>query len=202
MRPKLKVSRLTNLQDARSSAAVGFDMISFSLERGSSKKLPSSSIWSIVNWLSGPDILIELNVASLDELQDVQKTMELTWVSLPVADWDLGLRTQLPSQLILRADQSSSADTLLTHIQEAHALGIQVLIELDLSSPTQVEAYTSLLPHTFLHFPALDMTQTFAATSPLIPYGFSLGEEAEEEPNQLDYERIDDFMEVFEARFG
>ena len=71
MHPILKINQLTNLQDARSSAAVGFDLISFSLERGNPKKLSAAMVWNIVNWLSGPEIVLDLNVASLEELPEV-----------------------------------------------------------------------------------------------------------------------------------
>lgn len=202
MRPKLKISRLTNLQDARSSAAVGFDIISFSLERGNDKKLPASSIWSIVNWLSGPEILIELTVASLEELEEVQQTLTVSHVSLPASEWNIQLQDQVPTHVLLRADHGSSAASLLAHIQEANSQGIEMMIELSLQSPDQVESFSTILNHCLLHFPRLDITQSFAATSPVLPYGFALGEEAEEEPNQLDYARIDDFIDVFEARFG
>lgn len=202
MRPKLKISNLTNLQDARSSAAVGFDFISFSLERGNPRKLPSSSIWSIINWLSGPEILIELNLASLEELTDVQETFVVQHITFPASEWDIRLAQELPRQITLRADQSHSPSQLETWIEEAEAAGIQLKIELSLSQTEEAEAYLALFPHLLLHFPSLDQTQSMAVTATQLPYGFVLREEAEEEMGQLDYERIDDFIEVFEARFS
>ena len=72
MKPQLKIGPLTQLQDARSSAAVGFDWLSFSLERGNPKKLSPSLIWNIIQWVSGPEIMIELDAASYMEWEEVQ----------------------------------------------------------------------------------------------------------------------------------
>ena len=202
MKPLLTIGPLTHLQDARSSAAVGFDIISFSLERGSVKKLPASSIWSIVNWLSGPEILIQLNLDSLEELAQVQQTFPVGMVSLPAADWDIRLASELPPKVILKADASHSIGLLTQWLEEADDANLELFIELHLEREGEADLYSSILSKSLLHFPDLDMTQSFAASSAMQPYGFAIGEEAEEEPNQLDYERIDDFLEIFEARYS
>ena len=83
MRPILKISKLANLQDARSSAAVGFHQISFDLQRGSMSKLSASMVWNMVQWLSGPEVVLEMDVASLPELEDIKGQFEYQSVSIP-----------------------------------------------------------------------------------------------------------------------
>jgi len=189
------------LQDARSSAAVGFDLVSFSLERGHHQKLPAKLIWNMVNWLSGPETVLELDLNSLPELEEEGDSFDYQWVGFPAADWNSRLLAEFPA-VILRADASLSPAQLQTWIHEAEAAGKQLLCQLSVPNAAAVEGFGALLPYLLFHFPDLDQLQGFAATAPEAPRGFVMETEAEEEPGLLDYQRIDEFMEVFEARFG
>jgi hypothetical protein len=189
------------LQDARSSAAVGFDLVSFSLERGHNQKLPAKLIWNMVNWLSGPETVLELDLNSLPELEEVGDSFEYQWVGFPAEDWNSRLLAEFPA-VILRADASLSPAQLQTWLQEAEAAGKTLLCQLSVPNAAAVEGFRELLPYLLLHFPDLDQLQAFAATAPAVPRGFVMETEAEEAPGLLDYQRIDEFMEVFEARFG
>ena len=110
-KPSLKIGPLTNLQDARSSAAVGFDLVTFSLERGSNKKLSGSMIWSIIQWLSGPEIVLEINRFSLEELKEIEGVFTYEYLSLPLEEWGEDLLA-LPGKLILRTSSDSSPEQL------------------------------------------------------------------------------------------
>ena len=197
MRPKLKISQLTNLQDARSSAAVGFDLISFSLERGSSRKLSVSMAWNMIQWLSGPAITLELNRASLEEWEEAKKSFSAEWITLPWRDWEDSLTEGV--NVILRVDAKQDSKELERII--ASSSDQEVFLELQLNSSEEVTTWQDLLDRTFLHFPDLDQAQAYVEGGHPLPYGFSFHQEAEEEPGVLDYERIDDFLEVFNEMF-
>lgn len=201
MRPQLKVNRITNLQDARSSAAVGINLLSFSLERGHGRKLPAKMVWSMANWLSGVEIVLDLNLQSLDELQEVGDSFSFQWVGFPAAEWDSHLLKELPG-VILSADSTLSPAQLAEWIAEAERQEKRLLVELRVGETEALKAFEPFFPHLLLHFSSVDELQRYAATAPAVPYGFILGEEAEENPGELDYQRIDEFIEVFEARFG
>ena len=199
-RPLLKVGPLTNLQDARSSAAVGFDLITFNLERGSMKKLPASLIWNITQWLSGPEIVIEINRISLLELDELEKTMSWAWLSFPYEDWTPDLLS-LKGRHILRVNSSHSPDTLKELLEtvnrtEENRLWLELSLELD-----QLPLYAEVIGNAFVHFPDTDQIQQFLSKNLYTPAGFCLGEEAEEEAGLLDYERIDELLEVYTDRF-
>jgi hypothetical protein len=191
MRPKFKISNLTNLQDARYSAAVGFDLLSFSLARGSARKLPTNLVWNIANWLEGPEIILELNRESLPELEEV--TFDYRYLSFPIEDWEPGLLEGSPA-VILVADQGCEPEHLQKVIDEHEG---EVKIELFLGEGADASSYQAFFPQLLLHFLDLDSLESFLRDSKELPWGISLGEEAEEEPQLLDYERIDEIMAIF-----
>lgn len=197
MRPILKVSNLISLQDARSSAAVGFDLVSFSLERGSTKKLSSSLIWNMVQWLSGPEVVLELNLISLEELEEVKKLFQWSYITLPFEEWDERLLANHP-KIILRADQFIDPAKITETVIQAEDAGVELKFEISLPDADSATAYQGVADHVFLHFVSLDELLDFVKASPFAPYGINLGEEAEEEPGFLHYERIDDLMDLLD----
>ncbi|MDX2250614.1 MAG: hypothetical protein SF052_27780 [Bacteroidia bacterium] len=200
MRPKLKISNLTNLQDARSSAAVGFDLISFCLERGSNKKLSPEMIGNIANWLSGPEIILEMNVVSLGELSLIDKTFSWRYITLPFSEWNDDL-LNLSGAVILRADETCNSEVIRSLVQQAGFREKELKFEINLPHAEAAKNYISVAEHIFLHFP--DITQTLACvqSEAILPFGFSLGEEAEEEPGMLNYQLLDEFLEIFSLHF-
>lgn len=200
MRPKLKISNLISLQDARSSAAVGFDFIGFNLIRGANQKVSVSMAWNIIQWLSGPEIVLELDKSSMPELDDAANTFEFPHVSLPWEDWSPG--TDLKGKdVILRGDHSLTPDQVGTLLEQMESLGVSGLIELSLPGIAEVKAYKPHLGHCLIHLPQLEMVEDLIQQNDLIPGGLSFYDEVQEEPGVLDYERIDEFLELFEEVF-
>ncbi|MEZ4825761.1 MAG: hypothetical protein R3C61_05620 [Bacteroidia bacterium] len=200
MRPKLRISNLTNLQDARSSAAVGFDLIGFSLERGSTRKLSASLVWNIVNWLSVPGIVLEMNAASLEELESAKKMFSPRYITLPAEEWDKSMKSYADA-FILRADTSLSPDKMDFLLREAASVSAELKFEISLTNISSAAGYEHLSKHIFFHFPEIDDAEAYLVSGNFQPYGYALGVEAEEEPGQLNYQRIDDFLEVFSDQF-
>lgn len=200
-RPILAIGPLTNLQDARSSAAVGFGMISFSLERGQMRMLGSNLIWNIASWLSGPEIIIELNAASLPELENMGTTEQVGGILFPIEEvrsLENIERSSLPTaRLILRV--TSEETDVEAGISLAESLGFEV--ELLASQQEDVSRFEAYAERVFLHFNHLDASKSFAETNSWTPKGLWLGPEAEEEFGQLDYEAVDDWIEVINDRW-
>lgn len=206
MRPTLAIGPLTNLQDARSSAAVGFDMICFSLERGSLRMLGSNLIWNIASWLSGPSIVLELNRHSLDELKDMGESVAIGALSFPVADWQawmtegVNLSDLLPvSSVNLRIAEALDENEIHTMLNQAKEREIELSFIVSVGDDSSsLEKYKEYL---FLHFEDLSHAAAFVRDSSWQPAGIFLGEEAEEEFGVLDYEAIDNWLEVVNERF-
>ncbi|GAB4421149.1 MAG: hypothetical protein OHK0039_35620 [Bacteroidia bacterium] len=196
MRPQLMISRLTSLQDARSSAAVGFDLVGFSLTRGDHRKLSVSMAWNIVQWLTGPRIVLEIDSPSLPELEAALAQFPVHHASLPLADAGLTLPAGLGAP-ILRGDAQAGVDAWAAALADGEPLG-----ELWLPDVPAVQPFGALLPRLLLHFARLEDAVDFLRTAEQLPYGFAFGTEAEEEPGVLDYARIDSFLELFFDRCG
>ena len=199
MHPKLKINNLTNLQDARSSAAVGFDQISFSLERGSMKKLSASLIWNMVNWLSGPEIILEMNVASLDELTQVENMFKYKAITIPADEWNELIFEQVDS-VILKTDASTESqeiEEMIADLEEEK----EMKFEIEVNSLEEAGKFSAVSQHIYLHFVDIATLEAFINSNAYTPFGYALGEEAEEEPGVLHYERIDEFLEIFHDRF-
>jgi len=200
MRPRLKISNLISLQDARSSAAVGFDLISFNLTRGDDRKLSAAMVWNMVQWLSGPEIAVELNVDSLPELEEAQKSFQPSYITLPLSEWSDPLLGQLPP-VILKAEVLDDPERLIAAAASADDAGQPLYFELGLQQIADVERFEGVMHRSLVHFPTLDLAIAYVQGPAPTAWGISLDREAEEEPGVLDYERIDAFIEAFEARY-
>lgn len=196
-KPLLKVGPLTNLQDARSSAAVGFDMVTFSLERGANRKLSGSMIWSIIQWLSGPEVVLEINRFSIDELKEIEGVFNYDYLSLPLHEWGEDL-LELPGKFILQTHTKEKLET----IEEILAVTDpdRLFIELSFEKQADLAIYQSILGRSFLH-QKLKEEQPINLPADLSVYAFSMKEEMEEEPGLLDYETIDSWIEAFQENF-
>ena len=64
----LKAGPLSDLQDARYCAAEGIPYLSFSLERGSFRKVAPGFITDVATWISGPVIVADYGVEDSAEL--------------------------------------------------------------------------------------------------------------------------------------
>ncbi|MEL6251771.1 MAG: hypothetical protein AAFR87_07165 [Bacteroidota bacterium] len=201
MRPKLKIGPLTQLQDARSSAAVGFDILSFSLERGSMKKMSPAMIWNMVNWIQGPEILLELNAVSLEELEEMNKSFQANYVQLPLSEWDAAFLSQLASGIYLKAGKGSNLEEIKKCLSAIEKAGNEAYVEISLDEISEVGEYQAILEKSYLHFRNSDTLFEYLKQEGPNPLGFALGEEFREDAEYLDYEKIDELIELMEELF-
>jgi len=193
MHPKFKISKLTNLQDARYSAALGFDMVSFSLARGERQKLPATLIWNIANWLEGPEIVLDLNAESWEELSEV--TFDFHYLSLPWQDFEPQV-AQKAQAFVLKGDDSLGIDQIQT-LRAAYPT-LSLKFELSFDSVEAAMSYQEVFPDLLINFRQLSLYFDFFKQQQATQvWGISLQNEAEEELGYLDYEQIDELMGMF-----
>ncbi len=192
MRPKLKISHLTNLQDARYSAAVGFDYVSFCMERGHAKKLAPELVWNIANWLEGPEIILEVNADSMDELAETKVAPAM--VAMPLANWPQNISE---TTVLLRTNVTTEPAELTAILDKGDSTGKDIFFEISLQRPDQLQPFLSILDRLFLHFPSLQMAHDFLKKGQHLSYGISLREEAEEAPGELNYEMLDELVAIY-----
>ena len=191
-RPHLKISNLTHLQDARYSAAVGFDFVSFSLARGHHRKLPPSLVWNMIQWLEGPEIILELNADSWEEVRQVGKESREFWAALPATEWTEDPPVRVKG-VILRGNNETSSDEISHWVSQSP---VPLKVELSLDDLDQLVPFSSVYPHIFVNFPEMETTKTLIRSSAYPVFGLSFREEAEESPGMLDYDALDACLEL------
>ncbi|MFK7969718.1 MAG: hypothetical protein AB8F95_05090 [Bacteroidia bacterium] len=191
---KLKIGPLTNLQDARYGAAVGMSLMSFSLARGDNSKLSGATVWNMSQWLEGPALVLDMNAESLDELDGLG--VDPRYLSFPLEDYELALFNYAPAIIVL-ADSSLAPARIAEMVMEAKAAGHELKVEIELKADESPQQFAHVAPHVLLHFASLELADQFIAQPLFEPYGISFGKEAEEEPEVLDYEKLDDIAARF-----
>lgn len=191
---QLKIGPLTNLQDARYAAAVSMSYVSFCLARGNDRKLAASTVWNIANWLEGPELILDMNASSLEEIEGLG--VDARYLTFPIADYNASL-FNYASGIILLTDSSIPASQIQTLVDEAASAGQELKFEIKLHAAQEAHQYEVVGTHVFLHFPDLTSADTFIAQPPFPVFGIAFGEEAEEEPQVLDYEKLDDIAARF-----
>jgi phosphoribosylanthranilate isomerase len=174
MKPLIKVSGLTDLQDARYCAAMGVEFIGFNLQN-----TPPAKIREICAWLSGPKVVIEhqsgITDASLEEL----------------------IQT-LPFYAIESTDAESPSTRKYEYWQKIHTLSetqkTDSVFILPVKTMEEARNVSSYFAHLFLHFPTLSLAKECLA-SDLCPLGVYIGDEAYLEDGHLDYEALDILFE-------
>jgi len=192
---KFKISNITNLQDARYSAAVGFDYLSFCLVRGDERKLAPAMIWNLINWLEGPAYVLEINRVSLEELKYVGDSFHYAQLLLPYEEWDIHLSTYAQS-FILKTDGSKDPMQLRSVVNKAEIAGLDVKFELTLKTIEEIEVFRDIFPHIFINFPNIETIQLLLQEDGFEPFGIAIRDEGEEEMGLLNYDLIDAFWEV------
>jgi hypothetical protein len=195
MQPQLKIGPLINLQDARYSAAAGFDIVSFSLERGNSRKLSVPMIWNMVQWLTGPEIALEMNADSMEELIEANKTFPYGHITLPLESRNEPLSTFTSAKIIWKVQTDADPGELKQLIREETTQGRDISIELSLDVAAEFAPFREIAPYCLLHFSSMQALEDYLKQDGASPCGICLGLEAEEEPGVLDYERIDRIVE-------
>ncbi|MEL6190644.1 MAG: hypothetical protein AAFR66_01280 [Bacteroidota bacterium] len=197
--PKIKVSRISNLQDARYCAAEGVPFLSFSLERGFDRKLSVQTVWNINNWLEGPEIIIELNGVSVEEVQEAGQSMNIRYVSFPIEDWTDEL-WEVHDAIIIRVGGDLSLEIAQKLLEEAEEKGKELRFEIGLADLKEASKWEALYPKIFLNFPHVDNVETIINTNENYPFGISLNIEIEEEPGILDYDKTGKVFSLFQEK--
>jgi hypothetical protein len=59
---RVKIDHIVNLQDARYVAAAEVGYLSLCLERGHIRKLPETTAWEILDWINGPQFILDFGL--------------------------------------------------------------------------------------------------------------------------------------------
>lgn len=202
MKPVLKISRLTNLHDARYCSAVGISLMSFRLDPGHEDSVEPKSAAEIISWLSGPQYIGEFGYQTPDEIQNLLEVVPLSFVEVPL-DYHPDLAEEIDCRLIFcPEDPRHTVDTILAQTEVLSSRFPDALFELNFDSLESLDAFLSeapdLLPRLLIDYPEPDPIYAGLRRQGGKPFGFSLGVFVEEADGVLDYEKCDDFLEQYQ----
>ncbi len=195
----IKISNITNLQDARYCAAMGFQLINFSLLSEDTQRLSAQQIREIAAWLSGPQYVLACNEASVADLQAIHGTFPYHYIEIPAEDWQkFSFLPAIP--FILKVKGKWEVAALATLIEEVKKHHNASKIEIEMDTTHDFSSYESLFPNIFIHTPSLQILSELVETYQNMPFGFSIREEGGELSGDLDYEALDKMCEQIEHK--
>lgn len=187
MKPKLKVSGITDLQDGRYCAAVGINLLGFPMDRHLEGHLTPEEVKEIAGWLSGPKIIGEFGYATPDEINRSFETAGLDMISLP-GDYvrDFAREIKVPKifryiETIPNLNEHPLLRSPNSHfmIEEVDGIDDELLEKCIVIAENPDEIWDEL------------------KKSGGKPFAFALGDYFKEKAGNIDYEKCDALMEQF-----
>lgn len=193
----IKIAHITHLQDARYCAAMGFQLISFSLLQGDEYALPAQQIREITGWLSGPKYVLECNEASVEALKEIHGTFPYHYIEIPQADWEkISFLPAMP--LIVQAAPNIALPALAKLIEEVETHHKDSKVQIHLESEIDYLKYEKYFSSLFIEMESMaSLTKTLQQYKNL-PWGFSICSEEIEADGGLDYEKLDRLCEIIQ----
>ena len=201
MKPILKISRLTNLHDARYCSAVGIGLISFHLEPNHPDSVSAKDAAEIISWLSGPQYIGEFGYLPPDEIKNILEIVPLAYAELPL-DYHPDLAEDIGISLIFRPeDPRLSPETILQHVEQLAEQFPDALFELNFDIFESIDDFSfenhPLVSRFLIGYGDSDSIYNNLKKAGNKPFGFNLGPFVEETDGVLDYEKCDDFLERY-----
>lgn len=202
MKPILKISRLTNLHDARYCSAVGIGLISFRFEADQSDSISPKDAAEIIGWLSGPQYIGEFGYLPPDEIKTILEAVSLSYAVLPM-DYHPDLAADLDIPVIFRPeDPRLSPETILSEVEALAARFPEALFELNFDVFESIDEFSfenhPLFPRFLIGYGDANSIYAVVKQQGTQPFGFNLGPFIEETEGVIDYEKCDDFLEKYE----
>lgn len=201
----LHIGPLTNLQDARASAAWGADYLSFALERGALHKVNALTLKSILEWLAGPLPVLALGA----DVEQASALLAQDWggslaLELDAPTWPLAPALPDHAHLAWRVtpdDITRAPDGLMALLRSAAYVQLVVPAGVGAALPGLLRQLRAALGPTPLllradGLPQEALDRALDATSPLVD-GLSLGPTQAQDFTQLDYDAVERVLERY-----
>ncbi|MFN0201289.1 MAG: hypothetical protein ACKVTZ_07200, partial [Bacteroidia bacterium] len=187
----IKISNITDLQDARYCAAVNFSYISFDLKKGSPSFQTPEAIRQIAAWVTGVKFVIETNAESNDLLAEIYPTFPFDYMGLREEDW--GKLTFLPPYPVILRTSSQE----ITHLQGLlQVLPPDSLLEIEIEKAEQIVHFQTIANRCLFIAPNLAQLVHYLKKEGTATGNFSLYEAALFKEGGLDYEVLDDLVDA------
>jgi phosphoribosylanthranilate isomerase len=186
---KIKLSRITNLSDARYAAAAGFDFISFCFKQDHERFISPALAKQMIGWLSHIECVGEFENESAEDINEIAELTGLSMVQL-AAGYEASDISRISYPVIL----------------ECHLIPDQlpenvVALQIEVSG---IREWKNLQPvfskHKIIVHPLFDdLSQLRSLIEELPPFGLSLSGGDEQVTGMRDFDEISELLEKLEA---
>lgn len=184
---KIKLSRITNLSDARYAAAAGFEAISFCFDQTDPRFISPVVAKQIIEWTSGIECIGEFHGDKPDIINEVVQLIGLHKVQLR-GDYTTEEINSIQVPVILEMDETPVA--VLPERVEA----VQVVVHTSEAWKYMVAGQTSVSLILAPTFEAPALIKQLLEEAP--PYSLSLTAGDEDQTGMRDFEDLDKLLEL------
>jgi phosphoribosylanthranilate isomerase len=196
LKTRVKVGNITNLSDARYCAGMGVDMLGFKIDEVNGDGISSAKFGDISNWVSGPELVLELSDISADTVLDGFK---INLIELPVTKISSldSIKTTFTFIITLNLEDWIPYNPIL----KRHKKRIKYLLVTDLSGldSSKVRGRIQQMSADFSLLLGCDLTPRLLEGYLHWPIaGFALNGSEETSPGSKDYEHLSSILEALE----
>jgi len=193
----VKVDHVVHLQDARYCAAAGVQYLTFCLERGHMRKLAENTVWELLEWLSGPQFILDFGLDHAAAEAFVRAPVRTdVWVQI-ACPLDQLAQAQLPPAHLVSIAFDRSEDLIERQALLEKLIQDEFRIELapkgsTARTPALPDALLSTGPTWFLQTDSLRVSDwALIQTSSFIP---AFREWVQADAFHLDYDRFEELL--------
>lgn len=181
----IKIENIQNLDEARYCAAVGFEMLSFSLQNTT---LTPPKIREIASWLTNVKFDLSATLADENALRELAATFPFHSLTVEEKEWETFQEKNLifDKPLIIKKEESS-----LIRIEKITTLTTGIKWQIKADSYAQIKDLQPYFEAIFVELPSIQAIMEWIDAQQPLPYGFILKETARTQEGELDYDNLD-----------
>ena len=180
----IKIENIQNLEEARYCAAVGFEMLSFSLQNTA---LTPPKIREIASWLT--HVKFDLGAALADEnaLRELALTFPFHSLTIEKEEWNNFQEKELffDKPLIIKGEWNFDNQTELAD------LSLSAKWQIKAENYAQIKDLQPYFDAIFVELPSIQAIIEWVSEEQPLPFGFALNESARMADGELDYDNLD-----------
>lgn len=208
MDPKIKLSGITRLEDARYAAAMGVSYLGFDQDPSSPRFIPPERVKEIMAWVMGPEPVGVFTDGSADEVNRACETAGFRLAQLDGHEPpEVCAAVTVPVVKTFQVQHDASAEQLRSlmavYVEEAAYVRLDTTRTSLWGGPGESLSWRIVraLATDFDLFLAGDLTADHVAevVGAMRPFALDLGPSLEEAPGVMDFDRLGAFFDAYRA---
>jgi hypothetical protein len=181
----IKIENIQNLDEARYCAAVGFEMLSFSLQNAT---LTPPKIREIASWLTNVKFDLLATLAEENALRELALTFPFHSLTIEGNEWEMFQEKELlyDKPLIIKGENISFLE-----IEKLAAFSLAAKWQVKAENYAQIKDLQPYFEAIFVELPSIQAIIEWVDNQQPLPFGFTLNESARMIDGELDYDNLD-----------